>query len=194
MIRLPTWLYLLLIPIVFLGSCRLSMPPVWRWLEQGWIRPVSATETRDFPVLARSPEGAYIVAYLDTVPAGVRLVQAVSRADEKKINRDLCDGLGWSGEYRYFRVLAEGPAATEVSLEVPTTRNRKTQSWYALRDGAIIPQRMLLYGPGFAFIVMQWSAGVGVACIIIYLLLVRRRKKPNQAPTPMSITSPAAQS
>lgn len=186
LLRLPTWLHLLLIPFVFLGGCTASLRPVWWLIEQDSIQTVPATETRHYPVLGRAADGKYRVVDLDDIPAGTSIVYSISSSDEAAINRDLRASAGHDGDYRYFRILTQTPAATEVLLQVPTTRTRMEKSWYKLSAGALTPQRKLLYGPGFAFAALLGSACVGFGCVVLYLVFVRRKKRlpHGSAPTP----------
>jgi len=165
--------------MVFLGNCVSSLRPIWNWQERAAIHSVAQSEKKFFPVLARSADGKYLAAQLEDLPIGAVLVYSVTREEEKKINRDLCDSIGWAGDYRYFRVLTEEEGTIQVSLEVPTTHDSKIKGWYVLKQGSIIPQRIVKYGPGFAFIVMPWTVLASLTGVAIYLVLVRR-KKPNQ--------------
>ena len=153
-----------------------SLPLIWNWQERATIHPVTDSEKDFFPILARSNEGKYIVARFRDLPIGTTLVSSVSREDEEKINRDLCNSIGWSGYYRYFQVLADENGALHVSLEVPTTHDSKVKGWYTLKQGSITPQRIVRYGPGFAFIVMPWTLVAGLVGVALYLVLIRRKK------------------
>jgi hypothetical protein len=79
MIRIPTVLYVLLIPVVFLGSCMLSLRPIWDWRERAAIHPVSEEEKKLIPVLARAGDGKYFTARLADLPVGATVVSSVAR-------------------------------------------------------------------------------------------------------------------
>jgi hypothetical protein len=173
MIRLPTWLYLLLLWVVFLGTCMLSIRPIWEWRDRARIRPVREADKAYFPVLARTADGKYVAAPMGELPSGTILVLSVTRDEERKINRDLGKSIDRAGEYRYFEVLSEEHDAMNVSLEVPTISESKRKGWYSMKRGSIEPQNIVSYGPGFAFLVLPWTLLAGLGAVAVCRLVVR---------------------
>ena len=190
MIRVPTWLFILAISSVFLGSCTLSLRPVWSWIERGAIRPVKDDKVKYFPVLAHSPDGRYFVANLGDQSEEEQFVKSIENINESMINRDLCKSIGWDGYYPYFQILSKSAGVFHVSLEMPTLRDSKRKGWYFIQDGKILPERILSYGPGFAFLVMPCTFLVGLGGVMIFSLFVRR-KKSNKPVQPTSLRSAA---
>lgn len=176
MIRIATWLYVLLFPVAFLGSCALTARPIMDWKERAHIHPV--VEKEFFPVLVRSADGKFSIAKLGSLPDGTQIITSVRREEEPKINRDLCDSIGLKNDYRYFQVLAEEGGMVHVSLEVPTTHDSKTNVWYSLKNGSLTPERIVDLGPGFAFECLPWNFGAGILGAVLYLTFVGRKKKP----------------
>lgn len=177
--RLPLLVVLGLLPPIFLGSCYFSISPVWHWLERSAIHPVGEDEESFFPVLVRSDDGKYLAARSNDIPKGSKFVLSVARGDEERINRDLRASVGATGNYRFFQVLGEEGGATQVVLEEPTTRDRMLKGWYSLKAGTLTPQKILTYGPGFAFEVIPWSLMVGATSVVVFLgLVVRFRREP----------------
>ena len=172
-IRIPSWLYFLLLTAVFFGSCVLFLIPVWNLCERFAVHQITEPEKKNFPVLARSPDGKYVACRLSELPTGVLPVTSISREKEQEINRNLCDSIGWNGYHRYFQVLTEENGLIQVSLEVPTLHDSKTVGWYAIQQGSIIPQRIVSYGPGFAFIAMFWTFIASLFGIAILRVFIR---------------------
>ncbi|MEO7345462.1 MAG: hypothetical protein ABIZ49_00410 [Opitutaceae bacterium] len=170
---MANWLLIALSPpLIFFGGCALSVGPLWEWQELRATHPVRESEKDIFPLLALK-NGKYIVTGQQTAE-GAAIVTSVSRPEEKKINRDLSDLVGQNHNYRWFRILEESGDVIRVSLEAPTGKESKRKGWYTLSHGLITPERIVYYGPGFAFFVMPWALGVGTTGVVIYYLLVRR--------------------
>jgi hypothetical protein len=171
-LRLPTWLCILLLPVVFLGGCLLSYPFIWDWQEHDLIRPVGdpGAGVPFFPVLIRTTAGKYDIARLDATLVDATIVSSVTRGDEARINRDLVS----EGDYRYFRILSEGPGPTRVSLEIWSGSDRKIQTWYSLSTSGVIPEKVLTcHTDAFSLVVGLWSCLPAAACVALYLILVR---------------------
>jgi hypothetical protein len=179
-IRIPRWLFFLLLPVLFLGGCGASIRPLWTWTERGWIHPVEYSEIAHFPVLVRSASSVYSVAPLRNIPSG-RIV-VTSDFDETAINKDLNASIGSTADHRFFQVLERTSDRTSVTLELPTRHDSKLQGWYDIRNGEVIPQEMMRYGPGFAFFIIPMSTGCGVATVLIFSIFVRPRKRERSLP------------
>jgi hypothetical protein len=179
MIRLPAWLFIFLIPVMFLGGCTFSLPSIWKWKEKAVIQPVLESNKKWFPVLVRSASGKFGVGSLGDLPDGTQMVTVVRAEEESRINQDLCSSISRPDGYRYFQILSEHEGAIQVSVEVPTQKDSMRKGWYSIRNGSITPERILSYGPGFAFLVIPWSFGAGIVATVLYLALVRRRKPSN---------------
>ena len=177
MIRLPRWLYLLLAPLVFLGSCTAVLEPVATSCERKLIRPVREQDLHIFPVIIRSEDGRFRIADFADVKGTAKCVTKFSSGDEEAVNRDLNASKGFSGAYRWFQLTHIENGVTEVSLEFPSGEDGKTQSWYRIRNGVIEPDRFLCYGPGFAYLVMPWSFAAGLGGLVVYLLVVRPKRR-----------------
>jgi hypothetical protein len=177
MIRLPRWLYLLLAPLVFLGSCTAVIEPLAVSSERKLIRPVRERDMHIFPVIIRSEDGRFGIADFADVRGTSKCVTEFGSGDEEAINRDLNASKGFSGTYRWFQLTHIENGVSEVSLEFPSGADAKTQSWYRIRHGVIEPDRFLCYGPGFAYLVMPWSFAAGLGGLVVYLLVVRPKRK-----------------
>lgn len=151
----------------------LSIRPIWEWRDRARIRPVREADKAYFPVLARTADGKYVAAPMGELPSGAILVLLVTRDEEEKINRDLRNSIDGAGERRFFEVLSEEHEVVNVSLEVPTNRERKKKGWYAMKRGSIEPQKIVSYGPGFAFLVMPWTLLAGLGAVAVCRLVVR---------------------
>ena len=166
--KLPRWLPIALTPIVFLGSCTASLGPIWEWQDAKMTHAVTEADRGNVPLLARK-DGKYVE---HRQFEGSTVVTVVNRADEALINRELSDSIGYKGEYRWFQVLEEKDGVMHVSLEAPYAKEGKRKGWYALHDGEITMERIVYYGPGFAFYVLPWTLGVGALCTLIYFIAV----------------------
>jgi len=186
MFKLPTWLVLLLIPVVFFGSCTLSIVPIWSWHEYRSVRDVEADYTGGFPVLCQTEDGQYVVTRLGYVPADAAIVVAVNQDIEDDANRDLRASVGSPGEYRFFRILENQNGVVRVSLELPTNQDVRVKGWYSLENGQVVPERLLSYGPGMAFVVMPWTLLAGLVGVGLFVLLMKRKKaaKPGDTDNP----------
>lgn len=176
MFRIPLWLFLLLLPLLFFGGCVASLAPVWRWTERGWTHPVADADKGDFPVLVRESSGRFATARLLRIPPGAVIV--TSGFDEGAINSDLNAAIGAPGHHKFFKVREDSPDKIRVTLEVPTRHNSRLQSWYTVHNGVVVPERIMRYGPGFAFATIPLTAGFGIAAVVLFVIFVR-----PQAPT-----------
>lgn len=176
MLKVPTWLFALLIPVVFIGSCAVSVPPIWRWRERGAVRAVAEGDAANFPVLYRAENGRFVAGLLGHPPSGAKIVLALGEGDEDRANNDLRDSLGWTGEYQFFRVLERQEGVDRVSLEFPTNQAAKLKGWYSLNEDGVVPEHIISYGPGFAFAILPWSMGSGVIGLGVFCIVVKRRK------------------
>lgn len=174
MVRIPNWLFTLLLPVIFFGGCVSSVPPVWSWVERGRIREVQETDKARFPVLIRRADGIYSTAALGSIPTGSVLV--TSGLDDSAINRDLNARINLNTNYKHFKVLGRTADITHVTLEVPTMQDSKFQCWYDIRGGEVIPQKIVSYGPGFAFLVIPPTTLCGLALATIFAVFVRPKK------------------
>jgi len=77
-------------------------------------------------------------------------------------------------------VLEHTPELTHVTLQVPTLHDSKVQGWYSVRSGQVIPDKMLSYGPGFAFVVIPLSLAAGVVSVLAFALIVRPRRQTHE--------------
>ncbi|MES2697687.1 MAG: hypothetical protein V4773_29760 [Verrucomicrobiota bacterium] len=136
------------------------------------------------PLLALK-DGKYIVTGQSRAE-GATVVTSVSRTDEKKINRDLCDQIGLKSDHAWFQVLEEKDGVTHVSLEAPTEGDSKRKGWYSLHRGEITLERIVYYGPGFAFLVLPWSIAAGVLGLVLYKIIAHRLKRQSKSPELMS--------
>ncbi len=175
MFRIPRWLFILLLPLLFFGGCRSSVRPMWSLVERGWIRTATDSDKPHFPVLVRGSDGIFAAAPLGQMPADSTIV--TSGFDEAAINKDLNARISSTASYKWFKVLERTSDATHVRLEVPTTRDSMLKSWYEIKDGQIIPQKIVRYGPGFAFFVILPTALCGLAVVGIFAIFVRPKKK-----------------
>ncbi len=178
--RIPRWLFLLLLPLFFLGSCVASVRPMWSILEKRWIRPATDVHLSSFPILVQDQEALFAAAMLNQVPSNS--VAVTSGFDETAINKDLNTLIANKGDFKFFRVLERTSDVTRVTLIFPTTADARIQSWYDVRGGEIIPQRIMSYGPGFAFVVIPPSVLCGLAVAGIFAMCVRPKKIHDGAP------------
>ena len=175
MFRIPRWLFVVLLPLLFFGGCVSSLRPVWSLIERGWIRPVKESDKPHFPVLVRGSDGTFAPATLGHMPSDS--VAVTSGFDDPAINRDLNARIGSKANYKFFQVLHRTPDVTRVTLEVPTMKDSKLQSWYDIRGSEIIPQKMMRYGPGFAFFVLPPSLLCGLVVVGIFAVFIRPKMR-----------------
>lgn len=185
MITISRRLFSILVPLAFFGSCTVAHPVVWKWRESALIHDSLPSQAGNFPLLARTREGKYVI-YRREEPKDVEIVRNVSRRDSEQINRDLREWRGVHDTYPYFKVLKEDGALCEVSLEVPDTGDWVIRGTYVLKDGQISSQRILAYfGPGLAIIALPWVLAPGVAGLLVFCLIFRRApKKEGRATSP----------
>jgi len=173
MITLPSWLYNVLLVIVFSTICVVSIVPVVVCLEHLCIRSVTDRDKPFFPYLKVTSQGKFIASVPSYPVSGAKLVTTVTKADEEKINRDLNDSVG-GGSYRFFQVLSQESDLTQVSLEYPTVKDAKKRGWYSIRQGSVTPEKILSYGSGFAFLVLPLTIICGFIGCAIYRSLVKK--------------------
>jgi hypothetical protein len=174
-IRIPHWLFLLIAAVLFLGGCVSSIRPVWSWVERGWIHLATESDKPHFPVLVRGADRVFALATLGDIPTGSAIV--TNGFDDPAINRDLNARISSKGDHKFFQVLGRTSNVTRVTLEVPTTRDSMLKTWYDIRDDQVIPQRIMRYGPGFAFLVIPLSTACGIATVLIFAIFIRPRKR-----------------
>ena len=177
-LRIPRWLFLLLLPLLFFGGCVASIKPAWKWTERRWIRSVTESDRPNFPVLTRGSDGIFAPASLGHMPSGSVVV--TSGLDDPAINRDLSARIGLNRDHEFFRVLERSGDLTRVTLEVPTLRDSRIQSWYDVVGDQVVPRKIMRYGPGFAFAVIPVSAACGIAAVASFWLVVRPKRKPPE--------------
>ncbi|MCL4692913.1 MAG: hypothetical protein KJ060_10445 [Candidatus Hydrogenedentes bacterium] len=158
--------------LVFIAGCVLSGSPAWRWLEKVRTETVETNVPAHFPILVRTLDGngPFAVANYGEQDSDDRIVVDFDNVDPETVKRDL-NLLSHHGEHasEYFAIVNRGADFIEVSLRVPEDSESKCVGWYRVQQGAILPQRILAYGPGFAFDVMKISLVVGSTCAAIVL-------------------------
>jgi len=164
---------------VFLALFAASFLPAIKLVEVMLTQNVSSDPPPYFPVLARSPEGRFVVARLQNVTGQTDLVLEVADRDLERINRDLGSRISADNRYPYFRVLQRGRGYTDVSLEVPTKGDFWPKSWYRIQRGSIHPQRILNYGPIIAMLVFPLSLLAGALGVYFCNRVMRQRKGVN---------------
>lgn len=158
--------------LVFIAGCILSGSPAWRWLEKVRTETVETNVPAHFPILVRTLDGngPFAVANYGEQDSDDRIVIDFDNVDTIAINRDL--SLASDNTERvseYFAIVDRGADYVDLSLRVPVDSESKCVGWYRVQQGAIVPQRILAYGPGFAFDVMKISLTVGATCAAIVL-------------------------
>lgn len=172
---MPNWLFKVLVPVMFLAGCALCLRPAWSLVERAYIRQVKTSDLSHFPVIARLPDSSYCWSKLgDPVNNSVFVTNDFP---EDAINRDLAVQAGWQNGYKYFHVLNHDAHTTSLSLEIPRRADGKYQAWYEVTDGRIVPKKVMVYGPGFAFTIIPPMALCGLAVAFIFAKLVRRTEK-----------------
>lgn len=161
------------VAICFVGGCTLSIRPAWDWMERGWTETVGTEPPQHFPVLVRldNGKGIYAVASYSEIHSEAPVVTEVTEADLPQINRDLAGGAGVGrANSNYFQVVDRGNDYLDVRLEAPAAHESKCVGWYRIRGSTILPQRILAYGPGFAFEVLRINLIVGIGCSLLFVL------------------------
>jgi hypothetical protein len=115
------------------------------------------------------------------MPPDMEPVLSFDQSNEEQINRDLRKSIEWDSDYRFFEIYKEENGAVFASIESPTLKNSKTKGWYSIENGVIVPERILIYGPGFALFVAPLSLSAGCLGVIVYMLIFRIKKKNNQS-------------
>jgi len=174
MFRIRRWLFVILLPAMFLGGCVSSIRPAWWLIERGWSRPVEEADRSIFPVLVRLPDLSFASASLGELPLDAVIV--TDFFDEIAINEALNASIGSTGHYRFFQVLERDSDVTRVSLEVPTVKDSKLRGWYDIRGTEVVPRRIMLYGPGFAFVVFPVSVVCGLVVASLFAFCVRPQR------------------
>lgn len=170
--------HFLVISLCFVGGAVASLIPTWNFMERFWIEDASVNTPSYFPLLKATDAstGKRIYSFTN-YGAGSHggIVTSVPKNELPKINADLRGMIGQGqSRYDYFKIIAEGPGYTDVSLEIPTLHESKRKGWYRLQDGQIQPQKCLFYGPGFALVVAPISTGIGLAFAMFGSRVMRR--------------------
>ena len=164
--------------VVFLVALYASIFPLMRLAEFAWTRDASIDPPPDFPVLARSADGRFVVVSLERGSPQSNLVLDVSDRDLQQINKDLTSRISTSRPgYSYFEVLGRYGPYTDVVLEVPAKRDFWSKSWYRIQDGAIRPQKITRYGPMMGIFVLTLACLVGVFAVRLCDRIARRPQK-----------------
>lgn len=185
--RAPGWLVKTILRIVvFVVTFWALTIPSWRLAERLWARDVSSAELPPhlFPVLARSPDvaGRFTIGFYPDLAPQSKLVTEVGDSDVDRINQDLRARIGaTNSSYEYFKILGRGNGYTDVSLEVPTTRDFWPKSWYRLQGGEVHPQRLIFFGPSLSMLVAFVPGVAGVLAILgCNRFLARRRMQSTE--------------
>lgn len=180
MIRIPRWLFAVLVPIVFLGSCSFSMRPTWDFEQRLFSRPlVKDADGKHFPVLVVDSQSRYSVATLGEI-AHNRLTLATGEIDEERVNRDLRASISMEGEYKFFRILNRRGDSMHVTVEYPTGHDSILRGWYEIRREEIIPERIFTTGAGYPFLVILGAMVFGLAFVGIFVLVIQSRPRATQ--------------
>ena len=162
--------------LAFFGGCTASLRPIWFIAERRWIEPIVQGVPDDFPVLAHgtSDQSVYRVIRWQDISNSVP-VTTINEIDEGEINRQLRASISTKpSRYKYFRILDRAENRIDVSLEIPTFHESRTRSWYRIEDGVVLPQKMMTYGPGFAFVVLPFSLMAGAAAVFLFRVVTKR--------------------
>jgi len=99
----------------------------------------------------------------------------VAETEVTLINKQLRDSISSAGSHEYFSILNQnGKQPLDISVEVPTAHDSKSKGWYRIESGQIIPQKILFYGPGFAFMVIPWTLGAGLLTSLSFIFITRK--------------------
>jgi len=148
-----------------------------RLAEIVWAHDASVDPTPYFPVLARSPEGRFIVVPLREASES-NFVLEISDRDLAQINSDLTSRVSTNqSAYPYFKILARRTEYTDVVLEVPTKGDFWFKSWYRIQNGTIHPRRITRYSPMMAMFVFPLSLLAGVFSLRLCDEITRRIRK-----------------
>ncbi|HBG28918.1 MAG: hypothetical protein A2Y10_16575 [Planctomycetes bacterium GWF2_41_51] len=174
---------LLLTPIVFFTVLIIFIPPVWRWCEKGFIQEYTEKTSRLFPILIKShaDDKNYRIISFSEIAPDTPIVTEVDEEDLTKINNDLRSTILGHISRRYFEIIDKGSDYIDVSLEKPTTHDSMLKGWYRIQDKKIIPQKVLMYGPGFAFVAMSPTLLIAAICSALYIWAVIKLTKKRKA-------------
>ena len=152
---------------MFIAVCVGCVYPFMFVAEMLFTRNVASDPPPDFPVLAQSSKGRFVIATLRDMPGQSHLVLEIRDGDLDRINADLNSRISrHHSMYPYFRVVDKGDGHVDVSLEVPTKSDFWFKSWYRIQGGGVHPQQILRYGPHMAFF-------VGPLCLLAAVFAVR---------------------
>lgn len=182
-LSIPGPLFMVLIPVVFLGSCVLSTPAILYLGEKKQYHQVTTFDEAGLPVLARTPEGKYVVLHYGE-PKGSEIVKTVAGLDVDRVNRDIREARGVRDDYPYFKMHRDAGGGGEVVLDLPSKKNEWViRGYYSLKNEEIAPQRMLAYfGPGLAILSIPWSFAASVLGVGMFCLFFRSAKKSERTP------------
>jgi len=128
---------------------------------------ISSDPPSDFPVLARSSQGNFVIVQLRNLPESNPVLEIADR-DLEQINKELrAKASSDQSPYVYLKVLGRGAGYTDVSLEVPTKGDFWSKGWYRIQDKSIHPQRIINYGPMMAILIFPISllgGAIGLRC------------------------------
>lgn len=165
----------IMLPIVFLGGCTASIPLSWKTMEPLWIRNVSGHSLDYFFILTRSEKGEIEETAYPQLTSSSNIVTPRSSSELDQINQSLWN-LRFTGDFKhaYFKILEEDSSSMSVSLELPTLKDSMSKYWYRIEGGRAYPQKVLRYGPGFAFVVIPLSVFIGLLCTVFFYFLFKK--------------------
>jgi hypothetical protein len=174
---------MLLRGIVFLAVFVAATIPSMRLVETLLTWNISSDPPSDFPVLARSSKGNFVIVQLRNLPGSNPVLEIADR-DLEQINKDLRAKVSSDqSPYAYFKVLGRGAGYTDVSLEVPTKGDFWSKGWYRIQDKSIHPQRIINYGPTMAIFIIPLSLLAGAIGVLCFNRMTRRNgAKPQTLP------------
>lgn len=175
--------------VVVIVSVVICLPLSWRIVEKMRTSDVShdAEAGNKILVLVKGCDGFSVqrLIYCDGSRCSPRnadgcgdsegvLVTNITDAEVAEANRDLHayvsdDG----GTWEYLKVIARGKDYVDVSLMNPTTSDFWDTSWYRMQNGAVHPQRICFYGPGWLVFLLPIIA-IGVAILFLCYWLIER--------------------
>ena len=171
-LRIPLRHYLLLSCALFIGVTYFAGKLLWSGLERYWISPMKQENELLLPVLVQAEEGKYLCIRSDEVSPSMNRVLWVNSSNLDQINADLSESIRRETVFPYVKIRSsEG-----FSLEVPTRSESKQIVWYEMKKGRLIATQRLLYGPGYAFVVL----GAVVVCSLFSLALLTIFVRPSR--------------
>ena len=162
--------------LAFIGGCTASIRPIWSIAERRWIEPIEQVVPDYFPILAHSPSDqlVYLVVRWRDISNSVP-VTAINKIDEGEINKQLTASISTEpSRYKYFCILDRTENRIDVSLEIPSLQDSRTRSWYRIQNGVVLPQKIMTYGPGFAFVVIPFTLLAGIAAVFLFRVVTKR--------------------